>query len=60
MNNRLVIKDSEADILSADCPDKVCVHERKIRYAGETLVCLPNKVVVEIEGERGELDAVSK
>ena len=60
LNNRLIIKDGEADIVDALCPDKICVHERKISHAGETLVCLPNRVVVEIEGERYEIDAVAR
>ena len=59
-NNHLVIRDGKADITEAFCPDKICVHERSINKAGETLVCLPNKVVVEIEGERGGIDAVSR
>ena len=59
-NNELVIKNGEADIIDALCPDKICVHERKISRTGETLVCLPNRVVVEIEGERDEIDAVAR
>ena len=33
----------------ADCPDKYCVKQGKIKNVGETIVCLPHKVVVEIE-----------
>ncbi len=61
LNNRLVIKDGEADIIEAGCPDKTCVRMRKIKYKGETLVCLPNKVVVEIKGEgEDDFDAVAR
>lgn len=44
----------------ADCPDKLCVRQRAIKRSGETIVCLPNRVVVEITGggESGP-DAVS-
>ena len=59
--NLLIIKDGEAYLKEADCPDKVCVHQKKIRYKGETIVCLPNRVVVSIEGGgEGEVDAVSR
>ena len=60
-SNRLVIRNGEADIVEATCPDKICVHERKIRNRGETLVCLPNRVVVEIRGagENG-IDSVAR
>ena len=49
--NVLVIKDGTAFIKSADCPDKICVHHRPISKVGETIVCLPHKVVVEIINE---------
>ena len=46
--NVLVIKDGEAFIKNANCPDKICVAHRKISKVGETIVCLPHKVVIEI------------
>ena len=58
--NVLVIKDGTADITEADCPDKLCVKQRKISKNGETLVCLPHKVVVEIKSsQESELDGVT-
>jgi hypothetical protein len=47
--NRLVIEDGQAWIQEADCPDALCVHMGKIRYAGQSVVCLPHRVVVRIE-----------
>lgn len=47
--NILVVKDGMADITEASCPDKVCVRHKAVDKNGETLVCLPNKVVVEIK-----------
>ena len=49
--NTLVIKDGKASILTANCPDKICVGHREISFVGETIVCLPHKVVVEIQKE---------
>lgn len=46
--NILVIKDGKADIISASCPDKVCVNHRKIGFEGESIVCLPNRLTVRI------------
>ena len=51
-SNRLVIKDGRADIVEADCPDKLCVHEAPISKEGEALVCLPHRVVVTVRGEK--------
>ncbi len=61
LDNHLVIKDGEADIVDAHCPDKLCVHQKRISRNRETIVCLPNRVVIEIEGKsEGEVDAVSR
>ncbi|MBR4286181.1 MAG: NusG domain II-containing protein [Clostridia bacterium] len=58
--NVLVIKDGKASITEADCPDGICKDYRPISYVGETIVCLPHKVVVEITGDATDisLDAV--
>ena len=59
--NILVIKDGEAAVLDASCPDKLCMHQGKIRYDGQSIICLPNKVVVEIVGGgQSEYDAVTR
>ena len=56
--NVLVIKDGKAFVKSANCPDKICVSHRKISKTGETIVCLPNKVVISIEKSSSDgLDA---
>ena len=60
--NKLVIKDSEAYIEEASCPDKQCVKQGKISKAGEMLVCLPNRVVIKIVDANEEepvIDGVS-
>ncbi len=46
--NLLVIKDGKAYISEADCPDKLCVKQGKVSKEGETVICLPHKVVIEI------------
>ncbi len=47
--NDVVIKDGYADVVEADCRDGLCVNQREISKADETIVCLPHKVIVEIE-----------
>ncbi len=46
------IKDKKVSMISADCPDQLCIHQRTIQLQGETIVCLPNKVVLEITGTK--------
>ena len=40
--NTVVVQD-------ADCPDKICEKHRAINRTGETIICLPHKLVVEIK-----------
>ena len=57
----VTIENGKADMISADCPDKLCVNQHAISSNGETIVCLPNKVVVEVEdGEEAQFDTQTK
>lgn len=59
--NVLKISGHKAKMIKADCPDKLCVHQKAISRQGETIVCLPNKIVVEIEGTKDAgLDSISR
>jgi hypothetical protein len=57
--NLLVIENGVASMKDASCPDLICVHQSDIHFDNETIVCLPNKVVVEIESsESNEIDGI--
>ena len=49
--NLLVIKDGKATVTDASCPDGICSAHRPISREGESIVCLPNKVVVTVNGK---------
>ena len=58
--NILVIKDGEAYLSYADCPDKTCVNTGKIHYVGESIICLPNKLAITVRGSSDDgVDLVS-
>ena len=48
--NLLVIDDGTADVTEASCPDKICVNAHAVRHTGESIICLPNRTVISIEG----------
>lgn len=50
--NRLVIKDGQAFIERATCPDGICVAHKPISHDGESIICLPHKVVVSVEQDQ--------
>ena len=62
--NILKISDGKAQITEANCPDKICVKNHSIQYEGESIVCLPHKVVVFIDNssytEDNIPDAIAK
>ena len=61
VSNTLQLEEGSAKMILADCPDKLCVHQKAVSKQGETIVCLPNKIVVGIRGsEKTEFDSISK
>lgn len=47
--NTLQIKDGKAKVIWADCKNQICVNHKEIFKKGESIVCLPNKIIVEIK-----------
>ena len=59
-SNTLVIENGEAWVSEANCPDKLCMGFGKISKNGEIIVCLPNRLIVMIEGgEASKIDAIA-
>lgn len=51
----IILKNKEVYVQSSTCKDQICVHQGKIKSAGQTITCLPQRVFVQIEGS--EVDA---
>ena len=49
--NKVVVKDKKVAIVESDCPGMDCVHSGWISGKGRSLVCLPNRVEIRIEGK---------
>ena len=50
-SNRFVIRDGKAYMEYASCPDGICVAHRPVFRDGESIVCLPNRVVITVINE---------
>ena len=48
-HNLLVIQNGEARVSQASCPDGICAAHKPIHREGESIVCLPNKVVITVK-----------
>lgn len=60
--NLIEIGDERVRVIEADCPDKIDVKQGYISNIGETIVCLPNKMVIEIKGLNNdtEIDIINR
>ncbi len=54
--NTVVIKDGRVSVSHATCPDGICVKHRAISSTGQSIICLPNKLVITVE--RGSSDSL--
>jgi hypothetical protein len=56
----LEISDGRVRMIDSACPDKLCVKTGWISSPGESIVCLPNRVVIEIRSGEGGPDVVNQ
>lgn len=56
--NKFTIKNGVVQMTYSDCKNQVCVDTGAISETNQSIVCLPHKIVIEIQGG-GDYDAVS-
>jgi len=54
------IKSGKVRMQESNCPRKVCVHQGWIEHSGESIICVPNKVVIKIVGRERTLSVPKK
>lgn len=59
-SNLLVIESGCAYMKEANCPDKRCMVTGRIRYDGQTIVCLPNAITVTVRSSSRPSEIVSE
>lgn len=58
--NIVTVSQRKVCVAEADCPDQICVKQGKISESGESIICLPHKLVIRLTGAPREgLDAVT-
>ena len=61
--NHMIIENGVCYVSEADCPDKLCEKQGKISKEGESIICLPHRVVITVEGgikDANNVDAITK
>jgi len=57
--NLLIIENGTAYMKEANCPNHTCVARGSISLSGQSIICLPNKIIVTVKGGKNTPDAVS-
>ena len=60
--NYITIKDGTVSMTFSTCKNQVCVNTSTISETMDSIVCLPNKVMIEIQGskqEGGSIDVIT-
>lgn len=52
------ISDGRVRVLSSPCPAKVCIRTGEIHHPGQLLACVPNGLIVRVDGDAPREDAI--
>ena len=54
----IIVEKGAIRVSDADCPDKICKARGTISKAGQSIVCVPNRIVIKVVG-KGEVEAIT-
>lgn len=52
------VADGTVSVSESGCGDRTCMRTGKISHKGETIICVPNRIIVEIKTDESGVDAV--
>ena len=55
--NHIVIEDGSVRMTAASCPDQICIRQGRISADGAMIVCMPNRVTVQVTGSGSEKES---
>lgn len=55
--NTITVENGRVYMSDADCPDKLCIKQGKIFDSSKKIICLPNKIIVEVT-KNSDMDTV--
>ena len=58
--NKITIKGGKVQVSKSSCKNQICVKQGSISTTHQSIVCIPNRVVVSIEGKGDEYDVISQ
>lgn len=58
-HNVVSIRNNKVSMIESNCRDKLCIKQGSISRPGEVIICLPNRLLVEIQSENNEIDTIN-
>ena len=55
---QFIVENGRIAFYSSDCPDHICIRSGFLHIAGQTAVCLPNRIVLAIVGTAEDGDGI--
>lgn len=52
--NQITVKDGAISVTAADCDDELCLNSLPINVSGSSIICLPHKLYIEVQGGGGD------
>jgi hypothetical protein len=56
----VIIEDGEVRVEDSPCREKICIKMGRKKRVGDQIVCVPNRVIVEITGESDAVDGITR
>lgn len=55
----VAVANGAVSVVESDCPNQDCVHSGAVSRAGQSIVCLPARMVIELTGTGSDYDLVT-
>jgi len=55
---KIVMTAKGVRVVQADCPRQICVRNGLISLGGRSIVCVPNKIIIQLESDSLQVDGV--
>ena len=56
----VIIEDGEVRVVDSPCREKICIKMGGKKRVGDQIICVPNRVIVEITGESESVDGITR
>jgi hypothetical protein len=56
----LAVRHGRVRVLSSSCRQQICVRKGWVAHAHDPIICIPNKITIEVTGTEPDYDAISR